>query len=132
MMTDKLARQILIVVELFVGLTAVAGGFALLVDWIEFPIELLYGSPLSSYDIPGVVLMVVVGGSALVAAFAVQRRHPWGPELSILAGVVSIVWIAVEIAIVGPVGPVLQGLYVALGLVIILLATRIWTNEYTV
>lgn len=129
-MTDKLARQILVGVELFIGLTAVAGGFALLVHWIEFPIELLYGSPLRSYDVPGVVLMVVVGGSALVAAFAVRRRHPWAPEFSILAGMASIIWIAVEIAIVGLVGPVLQGLYFALGLVMILLAARLWMNEY--
>lgn len=129
-MTDKLARQILVVVELFIGLTAVAGGFALLVHWIEFPIELLYGSPLNSYDIPGVVLMVVVGGSALVAAFTVQRHHPWAPELSVLAGMIAIAWIAVEVAIVGLVGPVLQGLYFALGLAIILLAARLWMNEY--
>lgn len=129
-MIDKLARQILVVVELFIGLTAVAGGFALLFHWIELPIELLRDSPLSSYDIPGVVLMAVVGGSALFAAFAVQHRHPWAPELSILAGVASIAWIAVEIAIVGPVAPALQGLYFALGLVTILLAARLWANEY--
>ncbi len=128
-MMEKLTTPFLATIEAFVGLTAVAGGVALLVGWIKFPIELLYGSPLTSYDIPGVVLMVVVGGSALVAAVAVARHYRWAPELSILAGLASVGWITVQVAIVGLLAPGLQALYFVLGLSMIGLAAGIWSAE---
>jgi len=52
----------------------------------------------ASQYLPGVILMAVVGGSALVAALALMKRADGWQLSSLLAGVVMIMWIIGEIA----------------------------------
>lgn len=64
----------LVTLDTFLGATAVLGGLGLLLRWYEPPpVELLRDSPLNSYAIPALILLVVVGGSGLVAAALVLR-----------------------------------------------------------
>ena len=66
-------RVVLFIVDLFVALTAIGGGIALftgLESDERIPPEWLDGTPFKSYVIPGLILAVVVGGSAAIATFA--------------------------------------------------------------
>ncbi len=89
-----------------VGLTA-GGGMGL-------PLEVLEGSPFTSYAWPGVILGVVVGGVqalALVAHYG-RFRLAWG--LHAAAGLVMMIWIFVELAILRE-WSLLQGVYFVTG-----------------
>jgi hypothetical protein len=122
-------RTALLVLDLFVGLTAVIGGLAILLGAIQMPGEWLHHTPFSSYRVPGMVLAVIVGGSALVAAVAVMVRSVWDAIASLVAGVILVGWIVSEVAMLGFQSG-LQPLYFVIGLLMIGLATRLFMNEW--
>src|SRR3954453_11324982 len=53
------APKALLGFDLFLGVTEVAGGLAILAGAISFPSEWLRGSPFSTYTAPGLVLLLV-------------------------------------------------------------------------
>lgn len=98
----KALRVTLFIVDLFVALTAIGGGIALftgLESSERVPPEWLHGTPFKSYVIPGLILSVVVGGSAAIATFATYVSRSAGGAVSILAGGLLMGFIAVEVAI---------------------------------
>ncbi|MFN8486249.1 MAG: hypothetical protein U0350_01575 [Caldilineaceae bacterium] len=92
-------RVALFMIDLFVALTAIGGGIALVagLEANRFPLDWLWGTPFSSYVIPGLILAVVVGGSAAVAAAAMLRRPPVGALASLVAGLILMGWIIGEL-----------------------------------
>ena len=105
----------LVVLALFNALSAFAGGVAVTAGIIGMPLSILAGSPFTSFVIPGIVLFVVVGGSQFVAAVLLLRRREAGLLWSTVAGIGMLVWIFVEIMIIGG-GAWLQTLYFLTGL----------------
>jgi hypothetical protein len=97
----------------FVGLVFF-GGMGIPPEWIE-------GSVFTSYVWPGVILGVVVGGSQALAIWAHYGRRRLARGLHAAAGLVMIIWIVVELAIM-LVWSVLHGIYFASGLVQTVLA----------
>ena len=115
----------LIVLNAFLGLTAVGGGVTLLIGTFAPPLEMLEGSFFSSYLIPGLSLMAIVGGSALAAAVLLARAHPVSAFVSGFAGAAVVGFEVVEVMAIGsPPGPSrnLQVFYFVLGLTIGLLS----------
>lgn len=116
---------VLFIIDLFVALTAIGGGIALVagLEANRFPLAWLRGTPFSSYVIPGLILAVVVGGSAAVASALMRRRPTDGARASLLAGLIMMGWIAGEVLILNqPVAP--QGIeifYFMVGLAMALL-----------
>jgi hypothetical protein len=82
------------------GLSAVGGGIGLMGDWIGMPHAALDGTPFSSFTIPALILIVIVGGSQLGAAWLVWARHRLAPLASLAAGAILLGWIAVEAVMV--------------------------------
>jgi len=118
-------RAALVVLNTFLGLTAVVGGLGLLLGWYEPPpVELLRGSPFGSYAIPALFLLVVIGGGGLVAAVAVLRRHELGAPASGVVGAMTIGFEVVQMLIIG--FSWLQVLYLVVGVISVLLAVRMW------
>jgi hypothetical protein len=114
------ARVALAALAGFVAVTAVGGGIALATraETDRFPADLLEGTPFTSYLIPGLILAVVVGGSAAVATAATLRRPADGAWASLLAGVVMMGWIVGEVLILAPSARSwIEAVYFALGLV---------------
>jgi hypothetical protein len=91
----------LVAIDPFLALSAIAGGFGLLTGGIDLPQEWLDDTPFNSYAIPGVVLLVVVGGVWIVATLALYARHPIAPMASITAGIVQLGWLLVQVALLG-------------------------------
>jgi len=98
---EKLIHYLLGVLLLFVAINAFAGGYYGLSGAKDVPIEWLKGSPFHSYFIPSLILFVCVGGSALFAAIAVFRRHRIARKAAFLCGVIILLWLAVQAAIIG-------------------------------
>lgn len=63
--------------------------------------EWLSGGAFSSYFVPGLILLVVVGGSAAIAATALLARHRRGLDFARLAGWLLVAWLIAQIAIIG-------------------------------
>jgi hypothetical protein len=113
-------RVALVVLNTFLGLTAVVGG--LLLGWYEPPpVELLRGSPFGSYSIPALFLLVVMG--------AVLLRHELGAPASGVAGAMTMCFEVVQMLIIG--FSLLQILYLVVGVLSVLLAVRMWRARRT-
>jgi hypothetical protein len=91
-------RTLLIGLLLFNGLTAAAGGLALMTGWIPEQPSWVRGTDFASNYFPGVILLAVVGGSSLIAAIASLKDTDGWQLASIVAGSVMVCWIIGEIA----------------------------------
>lgn len=92
------------VVDVFAGGMAVAGAVGLVGGGIQFPLEWLRGTPFTDYTWPGLILGVVVGGSALVAAAITFLARPQAGALATgAASAVLLGWILGEYVLVGSV-----------------------------
>jgi hypothetical protein len=106
--------------EIFLGIGALAGGIALVVgprgEIIPLKVSSLAGSPFDTFFVPGLILFSVLGLGPLVAALLVWLRHPLAPLAAFVIGVGLLIWLAVEVAVVGYTNdPPLQPFYLILG-----------------
>jgi hypothetical protein len=105
----------------FGALNAFAGGYYGLTGAKGVPLEWLAGSPFSSYFVPSLILFVVVGGTFLVAAVAIFARLGTARGSAFAAGIVVLVWLITEVALIGYVSW-MQPVVAAGGLLILALA----------
>ena len=87
----------------FGALNAFAGGYYGLSGAKGVPVEWLHGSPFNDYSVPSLILFIVVGGSLLIAAITVFARARIARTSAIVAGAIVLIWIAVQVAILGDV-----------------------------
>ncbi len=131
----------LVAIEAFIGLSAIFGGIALLTGAFHFdqwiPVAWLAGTPFSDYTIPGLFLLIMVGGGMLLAATTVFVKREWAVLLQASMGLVMIGFEVVEVAIIDryaqvvvPPTIVQQILISTLGLLIFGLAGYLWMREY--
>jgi len=105
----------------FGGLNALAGGYYGLSGAEGVPRQWLEGSPFTDYFIPSLVLLIVVGGSFIFAAIAVFTGLRIGCRAAMCAGVIVLVWLAVQVAVIGYVSW-MQAATACAGLLILVLA----------
>ena len=136
-MKHKLTRIVLAVLEGFGALTAIAGGIALMMGEIQFPLAWLQDTPFSDYTVPGLVLFLVVGGGMLLAVATIFLQREGAVLISMTVGLLMMAFEVVEVASVDSkagealaVALLLQVFYFVLGLVIFGLATSLWWAEY--
>lgn len=120
---------------LFQGLSGLLGGYGLVTDptgaSLRIPLGWLEGSPFADYLVPGLILLIVLGFFPLVVLYGLRanRRWAWFGALAVGAGL--IIWIGVEITIIGyQAEPPFQVIYAAVGLFILLLALLPSTRRY--
>jgi hypothetical protein len=128
---DKTARNrfvlyVLGALQVFIGVTAILGGFELVSDpsgaKIHVPQELLKNSPFTDYLIPGLVLLMVNGVGNVLAGIVTFLRNRNAGNLAIFFGVFLVLFISIEVLVVGlqnisqPLYFVLGGVELALGL----------------
>ena len=86
----------------FGALNALGGGYYGLTGAAGVPTQWLEGSPFEDYSVPSLILLVVVGGSFIVAAIAaVFARLRADRFATFMAAVVVLGWLTVQIAIIG-------------------------------
>ncbi len=129
---SRLAKAAL-ALEVFLCVGAIGGGIALMLgprgEILPLPLAPLRGSPFDTYLVPGLILFGVLGLGPLVAARLVWLRHPLAPIVAVGVGVALLIWVAVEIAIIGYSNePPLQPFYILLGATITIVGLRWLAN----
>jgi hypothetical protein len=112
----------------FGAINAFAGGYYGLSGAKGVPLEWLAGSPFSDYFIPSLILFVVVGGVFSFAAIAVFMRSRLARVSAFVAGTVVLVWIGVQLAIIGCVSW-MQPTTLLAGVFVLILAWLLPTNR---
>lgn len=132
MKLTQIERTVLVAVELFVGVMAIVGTIGLLGGfWSQgLPVDLLRGSPFTSYLIPALALFVLVGGSAFLAATLLLTNQPAGNPASFLAGIILVIFEVIEYQAIG-FAMFLQPAMFALGLLLIALAGLDWSANHS-
>jgi hypothetical protein len=123
--TKNGTRVALVLLELLVGLNAVWGGIMLMTDSWKLGHDWLDNTSFDSWFLPGLALLLVIGGSQLAAATTLLARRPHAREVSIVAGQVLIGWIIVQLAWLQVFHPVMQPAMLAAGFLIASLAWRL-------
>jgi len=118
-----------VVLEILLSIGALGGGLVLMIaprgEIMPLPLSALAGSPFDTYLVPGLILFGVLGVGPLVAALLAWLRHPLAPTAAFVVGVGLLIWVAVEVAIIGYSNePPLQAMYGILGVLIVLVACR--------
>lgn len=98
---EKLLRYTLGLLLVLLALNAFAGGYYGMAGAENVPLEWLEGTPFRNYFIPGLILITCVGGSALVAAFAVFRQRRQARNAAFICGIITVIWLTVQVAIIG-------------------------------
>lgn len=110
-------RWALLIVTVFNALSALVSGVAmLLTDGLGMPLSFLETSPFTSFLWPGVVLVVVVGGTQAFAAVLLTLRREAALLWSAVAGFGMLIWIFIETGLIRE-WSWLQILYFATGVV---------------
>jgi len=112
--------KVALFLEIFLSVGALGGGGALMFgargEIIPLPVSALKGSPFETYFVPGLILFCVLGLGPLAAALLALLRHPLAPLAALMVGVALLIWMVVEIAVVGYSNdPPLQPFYLLLG-----------------
>ena len=92
-------RKISIALHIFIGIGALAGGFAA-VSNPESPMgispDMLKNGPFNNFLIPGLFLMLVLGLGNLIAAAFTLKQHSWWPYISGGMGDILVLWIVIQ------------------------------------
>ena len=120
------ALHVLAALMVFQGLSGLVGCCVLVADpsggILELPVTTLAGSPFPDFLIPGLILGSVLGVFPVIVAHGLWRGTRWAWVGSLGVSVALIVWILVEIAIIGyHADPPLQAIYGALGVAMLAL-----------
>jgi len=116
------------ILQIFIALGAVGGGLVLLLDpsgqGMGFSVELLSNSPFTNYLIPGLFLLAVNGIGNFFCGFLSIRKHQYAGYAGMLFGAILMVWILVQVWVLGwvswlqPLFLFLGALELALGLIL--------------
>jgi hypothetical protein len=114
---QRVARRTLLFLLAFGSLSAIGGAVALLLtNGLGMPLAMLNGSPFSSFVVPALLLLVVVGGTQILGLTLLLRRAPSALLWSAVAGFGMTIWILVETVTIQGFS-VLQAIYFTLGIV---------------
>ena len=129
-MSEKGVRIAVVAMDLFEALSALAGAVGLVVGFMNIPVTVLTGSPFADFNVPALLLGLVVGGSALAAAvIAAFGPRRFDALASAAAGCITVGYLTVEIATIG-LGAWPQVVWLLVGLVMIGLAALLWRAEH--
>lgn len=126
---EKTLRFFLGILLLMLALNAFAGGYYGMAGAEFVPVEWLKGSPFKSYFIPGLFLFVVIGGLGLYSSITTFLKKRNACKIAILTGGITLMWLAIQIAIIGYVSWMQPATTVA-GILIILLSKILSNNTH--
>lgn len=114
--------------QAFIGVTAIVGGLRLVSNpngVPDFPIEWLTHSPFTSYFIPGLALLTIIGLGNVFAGAVTFLRKGYSGNVAALFGIFLIFYMTVEIWFVG-LRNFLQPLYFVLGTMVLVIGLKLF------
>jgi len=131
---NKFIMYTLGVLQIFIGITAVQGGFGLVSDpsgnKMHVPLELLRNSPFINYLIPGLILLIVNGVGNVLAGIVTFFRTRYTGNLAMFLGVFLTLYMTIEVWFIGLLN-LSQPLYFILGLVELILGFKLSKSDKT-
>jgi hypothetical protein len=100
-LSEKTIRITLGILLLIIAINAFGGGYYGMSGAKDMPLEWLAGSPFKNYFVPSLFLFFGIGGSCLLAAIAVFKKHRLAGIFSLFCGLLIISWLVVQVAIIG-------------------------------
>jgi len=127
-MKKQLEIKVLISCIIIQAISGLAGGMGLISDptgaSLGISLEWLSNSPINDYLIPGIILFSVLGIFPAFVSVGLWKEKYWGWLGSLSLGIALIIWIIVEIIIIGyQSNPPLQLIYGILGIIILLVTS---------
>lgn len=129
--TGKKKRKIIVllaVIQIFNGLSGIAGGFGLLSDTsgaaVGLELTWLQQTPFSNYLIPGLVLLIVNGFGNVSGFILTIRKHRKFDLIAVFFGLIMMVWIISQAYWIGY-KSLLQPVYFGTGLMQFMLGLMI-------
>ncbi len=98
---NNIIRYSLGILLLLVAINSFGGGWYGMAGARDVPISWLEDTPFRDYFIPSLILFLIVGGSALIAAIAVFRRLGSARNVAFISVVILTLWLTVQIMIIG-------------------------------
>lgn len=106
--------------QLFTAIGAIPAGIGYLLDisgeGMGVSVDLLANSPLKSFLLPGLFLLIVNGFANLYGAYLSFTRHRYAGHTGLILGVLLSMWIIIQVAWIS-LSSFLQPLYLLIGLV---------------
>jgi len=97
----NLLTKALGILQLFIGLGAVGGGLALVLEPngsnLGVPLEMLKHSPFPDFLIPGIVLLLVNGIGSIAGSFSSFKQYQYCAEIALALGVFLASWIIIQV-----------------------------------
>lgn len=137
-MTGKILRFLLIAIMIILAISGLAGGLNLIVDSsgesLQLSTFLLESTIFNNFLIPGFILLTFLGIFPIIVAYGLitkskskvankinlyKKRH-WAWTYSLYCGIILILWIDIQVMLIGG-GYTLQTVYAILGVLIIIL-----------
>lgn len=121
-------NHLLGIAELIVALGALPAGWLFIThpdgSAMKIPVDLLHGSPFRDYLIPGLFLFIVNGLCQLGAAFLSFKGHSLAAWAGLALGGILVMWIIIQVSIIG-LNSFLQYTFFIVGGLVVILAWRI-------
>lgn len=93
------------ILQVFIGIGAVPSGLMIILDpsgsSIGFTLELLEGTPFSSYLVPGIFLFAVNGVISLTGGILSFIRFRHAGLLAIGLGIFLLAWVIIQVSLIG-------------------------------
>lgn len=100
MKRDHVITKIIAIGASLIGISAVWGGYGLITtNGLGMPVSWLSTSLFTSYFWPGIILLVLVGGTYLLSAFLLWKQSRLAMEGLATAGFGLLIWIFTEMYI---------------------------------
>jgi len=115
----KIICRALIAIHIFVGIGALAGGLAAIVNPISplgMPAHALSGSPFSDFLIPGVILFGFIGVGNIFGAFMFRLKSGAQGYISAVLGCGLALWIIIQCIMLWAIAA-LHVIYLVIGLI---------------
>lgn len=102
----EIVYRLLFVLHGFVGIGALAGGLAAIINHqgpLGMSVEALNNSPFSNYLIPGIILFTVIGLGNIISAFMFRYKLKFQGYISSVFSWALVIWIVVQCIILNTV-----------------------------
>lgn len=121
-MLSKRMGMLLGILHLLIAVGAIPAGVMMLLDpsgaMLGLSVEQLAGSPFSSFVLPGLALLAVIGLGNVLGAWASFTRKPYARTLTVVLGLFLMAFEAIQYLAIG--FSWLQAVYFVLGLIQVL------------
>ena len=90
---------------LFQGISGLYGGIILVMDpsgdLLQMPISILENSTFENFLVPGLILLTILGTFPIIVLFGLWKRRLWSWKGALAVSFALIIWIGVQIWMVG-------------------------------